>query len=101
MTRDDGDRARLAEIERLLAREAPDLADALRCWHRPRRWLTPWTGTAAGIVLAVLAFLVGGPGLVVALGWLAAASLCWCWVARVAFGQARPDRSGPGRPPVW
>lgn len=62
MTLDDAAARRLAHIERRLAREEPELADALLRWRppgppRPPRW--SWRIAVVGIVLCLLAVALG------------------------------------------
>lgn len=81
MLLDDGDRARLARIERQLAGEDPELARALDTWrpvrtHRPRRMA--WALFGTGILFAVLALVLGS------VGWATLAALTgaggWYWL---------------------
>lgn len=65
MILDDGDLKRLARIARQLDDEDPELVRALREWRPPGGPPRPWRARAAlgtGIVLAVLAVLLGSGG---------------------------------------
>lgn len=65
MRPDDREATRLARIERQLAKEDPELAEALNRWRSPRpTGSTAWRWWAAGFVLAGLVFAA----LAVALG---------------------------------
>lgn len=62
MALDDRAAARLAQIERQLAREEPELAEAMHRWRppgprRPRRWSSRIA--VLGLGLSVLALLLG------------------------------------------
>lgn len=90
MNLDDGNAARLAQIEQQLAREEPRLAADLRRWRHPRG---PWTArliVAGGLVFAVVALLL------VSIGWALLAALT------TAFGWclSRVDRGDPPLPPM-
>lgn len=92
MTLDDGAAARLAQIERRLAREEPDLADALHRWRspgqrRPPRW--SWRIAVLGHALGVLALLLGSVAWFVLLMLVTGSG--WC-LARGLERESYPDR---------
>jgi len=93
MILDDGDLARLARIERQLASEAPELAEALHRWRLPTGRGSSWVGwlfLVAGIVFAVVAVLLASTGWAL----LAAAASVPGWWLRTTRG--RGVLGGPG-----
>lgn len=92
----EGDLARLARIERQLAREEPELAEALQRMRPPHGPPPAWGARltlAAGLVFAVIALLLGS----VAWGLLAAITSAagWC-LLRAARGKPLLPGSGAG-----
>jgi Protein of unknown function (DUF3040) len=106
---DDGDLVRLAQIERQLAQDDPELAEALRSW-RPPVARTSFAATAAMVAycLAVLVALFLWPVVGAFLAVVAAVWLLWrekngaSWPPGSSPGESRPDepRQDPW-PPLW
>jgi hypothetical protein len=94
---DDGDRARLAHIERQLAGDDPKLARALEAW-RPSRERPPrvvWLLLATGALFGVLAVLL------TSVNWMLLAVVTagggWYWRRKVVSAAEEEEEARPRR----
>jgi hypothetical protein len=100
--RDDGDVARLTQIERQLAQEDPELAEALHRWRQPdhavpgaaapRRWSR--FALVTGLVLAALALLLGSGAWFLLAVVTAGTGWCLTRAGEDAPRLPRPERGG-------
>lgn len=92
MPLDDSAAARLAQIERRLVREEPELADALLRWGPPRRRRPrrrSWQIAVVGLLCGLLALLFGSVAWFVLVGLATGSG--WC-IARGLERDSRPAR---------